>query len=440
MSIPLFDPDDPRLTAYALGEATADERQAIEQLLETSPEARAVVEQTRVVARLLEQDFARENAAYQQTHPQPVIPGNIVPFPTPRRRLPPMVTLAWKAAAVFVAVASAIWLVGRRTPTAPTVAVQPIGRTATASQTQEAAPPPPAPAEPSASNDGLLAAASAPEASSDAAKLDAPPSAPLPLAKATPDAAPMLAEATSKPEKADEFRAVSPDQGAPGGGAPMLADRAAQAPPATEAPLLAAARPAPAPAAAKAAPRKEGRPEAAIVRLRQPDGTFVGGMLLTADGRILTTTRAPAADKPVQMTVLLADGREFTAAPGSTNRPGLLRINAASLPSVRLAINAPEEGSSLLVASVDAGTGNATFVRGQARRANGRTYIDGAPEDADFVFNVSGELLAMEQTIPAQAKSSTRARSAVRREVSVPPLSVRPFTAEERAGLTRPPR
>jgi Ca-activated chloride channel homolog len=54
-----YDPtNDPRLTAYALGELPAEERDDVERLLATSPEARRFVEETRAFAASLDADLA----------------------------------------------------------------------------------------------------------------------------------------------------------------------------------------------------------------------------------------------------------------------------------------------------------------------------------------------------------------------------------------------
>src|SRR5471032_852867 len=53
-------PDDPKLTAYALGELDHAERAAIEAELEKSPECRRVVEDIRETALLLETQLAAE--------------------------------------------------------------------------------------------------------------------------------------------------------------------------------------------------------------------------------------------------------------------------------------------------------------------------------------------------------------------------------------------
>lgn len=56
-------PDDPKLTAYALGELEADERAAVERALRDDPVARAAVEEIRATAAQLEGALAAEAAA-----------------------------------------------------------------------------------------------------------------------------------------------------------------------------------------------------------------------------------------------------------------------------------------------------------------------------------------------------------------------------------------
>ena len=56
-------PDDPKLTAYALGELDAEERLAVEELLRHDPAARAAVEEIRVVAGEVVVALSHEKAA-----------------------------------------------------------------------------------------------------------------------------------------------------------------------------------------------------------------------------------------------------------------------------------------------------------------------------------------------------------------------------------------
>src|SRR5262245_17990407 len=55
--------DDPRLTAYALGELEGDEKREIESLVASSTEAREAIEDIRRTATRLEQELAQEPAA-----------------------------------------------------------------------------------------------------------------------------------------------------------------------------------------------------------------------------------------------------------------------------------------------------------------------------------------------------------------------------------------
>ncbi|HET7626535.1 MAG TPA: von Willebrand factor type A domain-containing protein [Verrucomicrobiae bacterium] len=57
-----LNPDDPRLTAYALGELNADERAEIETALRENPECRRAVEEIRQTAAMLSGNFAKESS------------------------------------------------------------------------------------------------------------------------------------------------------------------------------------------------------------------------------------------------------------------------------------------------------------------------------------------------------------------------------------------
>jgi Ca-activated chloride channel family protein len=60
MNAPLFSPDDPKLTAFALGELAEPERSKVEAQLRDDPAARATVEAIRATAQQLEQALAAE--------------------------------------------------------------------------------------------------------------------------------------------------------------------------------------------------------------------------------------------------------------------------------------------------------------------------------------------------------------------------------------------
>ena len=60
--MPVFDPDDPRLTAYALGELDSPDAAEIERLLAETPEAARVVDEVRDMARRLTDELHSESA------------------------------------------------------------------------------------------------------------------------------------------------------------------------------------------------------------------------------------------------------------------------------------------------------------------------------------------------------------------------------------------
>ena len=57
-----FNPDDPKWSAYLLGELTGDERAAVEQELETSAEAREFLEDLRLTAAVMKEELAAHSA------------------------------------------------------------------------------------------------------------------------------------------------------------------------------------------------------------------------------------------------------------------------------------------------------------------------------------------------------------------------------------------
>ena len=83
-----FDPEDPRLTAYALGELhDPADRAAVEQTLQSSPEARAALREIRVFTALLTAEYKQERAATDEI--PAALPSNVVAMPSnwPRRLL-----------------------------------------------------------------------------------------------------------------------------------------------------------------------------------------------------------------------------------------------------------------------------------------------------------------------------------------------------------------
>src|ERR1051325_3456379 len=81
-----LNPDDARLTAYALGELTESERAEIEAELKSNPECREMVDEIRRTAKLLAEDFATEphlmlSGAQREMIEEKLQPSNIVWLP-----------------------------------------------------------------------------------------------------------------------------------------------------------------------------------------------------------------------------------------------------------------------------------------------------------------------------------------------------------------------
>ena len=97
-----FDPEDPRLTAYALGELPDPaERAAVEQILEQSPEARAALHEIRALTAALGAEYEHERLLTSGENAAG--PGNVIAM-TPRSRTWPRRLLL--AAAMLVLLAS----------------------------------------------------------------------------------------------------------------------------------------------------------------------------------------------------------------------------------------------------------------------------------------------------------------------------------------------
>jgi len=70
-----FNPDDPKWTAYVLGELNDAERAQVEKELDSSAAAREVVEEIRLATALLEEELAKETLeAYPKNNGMPLPP------------------------------------------------------------------------------------------------------------------------------------------------------------------------------------------------------------------------------------------------------------------------------------------------------------------------------------------------------------------------------
>ncbi|MDB6025005.1 MAG: uncharacterized protein JWM68_1228 [Verrucomicrobiales bacterium] len=99
-----FSPDDPKLTAYVLGELDKTEAAAIEQELKNSAELRQAVDEIRATAEFLKTEFATEeklslSAQQKQTIAAELPPTNLIPMP--KRKIAVFVSISAIAAAVM---------------------------------------------------------------------------------------------------------------------------------------------------------------------------------------------------------------------------------------------------------------------------------------------------------------------------------------------------
>src|SRR6185503_17954605 len=98
-------PDDPKWTAYVLGELSETERLEVERELESSAEAREVVEEIRMMSLMLKDELAREVPAtlssVQRHELMKAAAASQEPVSIETRRVP-----FWKRPKVYAAVAA----------------------------------------------------------------------------------------------------------------------------------------------------------------------------------------------------------------------------------------------------------------------------------------------------------------------------------------------
>src|SRR5262245_3486741 len=102
-----FDPNDPRLTAYVLGELDPAERPEIEAMLETSAEGRQTVEEIRQTIGWLTEQMRDEQAAPAISPDSNHRPVAALSTPGPGAPRP-----WWRTAAFRLAAAAALLLIG----------------------------------------------------------------------------------------------------------------------------------------------------------------------------------------------------------------------------------------------------------------------------------------------------------------------------------------
>src|SRR5690349_17563154 len=102
----MINPNDPKWTAYVLGELDVEGNAAIQELLETSAEARALVEELRMATTMLKEEFAAQSFASLSAAQRATIQATVEPKV---RRWTGIRTLRWAtglaAAGLILAVA-----------------------------------------------------------------------------------------------------------------------------------------------------------------------------------------------------------------------------------------------------------------------------------------------------------------------------------------------
>lgn len=117
-----FDRDDPKLTAYVLGELDDNERADVESLLESNAEARSVVEEIRETAKLLETELASEVALGLSDGQREVIETKAAEINGRADSSPLMTSSFWRRYRVPLALAASIvFVVGTLSVMIPSV-------------------------------------------------------------------------------------------------------------------------------------------------------------------------------------------------------------------------------------------------------------------------------------------------------------------------------
>ena len=111
-----FDPNDPRLTAYALGELETADREAVDAMLGGDAESRKFVDELRETARLLTEQFKTEATPGLTAEHREAIHQSIDARPAVLATLPRTSTIRWRpilsiaAAASLLAITSTLLL------------------------------------------------------------------------------------------------------------------------------------------------------------------------------------------------------------------------------------------------------------------------------------------------------------------------------------------
>ncbi len=114
----IFDPDDPRLTAYALGELEGDDRTSVETLIQQNEEARQFVDETRRLAGLLRESLRTEPVSGLDPSHRDAIAAHLdgPSQPVPSRRIPWRPLGLAAAATVAIGGGTLAFYIGRTAP------------------------------------------------------------------------------------------------------------------------------------------------------------------------------------------------------------------------------------------------------------------------------------------------------------------------------------
>src|SRR5262245_46448960 len=139
-----FDPDDPRLTAYALGELDEPDP-ALEALLAENPEARQTVDEIRATARLLTEQLGQEPSPGLRPGQHLAIESGLQSSPQTKRARSSWVRFALAASVVLALGGALVWtavtpweltIEGRSPLTPPAPATAPRGERVLLAETE----------------------------------------------------------------------------------------------------------------------------------------------------------------------------------------------------------------------------------------------------------------------------------------------------------------
>ena len=445
-----IDPDDPRLTAYALGELEAAEREAVERLMATSPAIRAEIEQTRLLAHALTAEYDREREDYALDYASENQPANLIPFPTAaqRRRTRRSRTLLQVAATLMVLAGLAVWGTNRSLHPLPakTVAMQtdstarpvPLAvATPEELQTLDMVAPAPTPRNETAATEPPLALEKSLARAEFSGDLDKQNKDALDRREIPMPAAPAAAPQASAPLlalRAPARRASETPESASGGaavaGAVSKASRSASQRSLTLPSTVDGKTPDEVSAGtvstlSDALTRNdtegERRLTASLVRVRGRDGKTTAGVVIAPNGLVLETALVAPSEELGSLNVTSGEGAVYEVL-SSHPVPGsdlvVLKINASGLTAVALTGAVPSENDPVILAHIEKDTGKVKnsrrkFASYVSPASAGHPAAPGAPPTGengpvDFAFDAEFRLVGI-KPVSVNAKEKQEA-------------------------------